>query len=144
MALAWPSFLAFVVLTVAFTLKLAIDNDWIGPGARVVTGGVGGVALLYVAERLRGRGLRQYAFILSGGGILILYLSTYAAFDFYKLISQPIAFLLMAVVTTTAVALAVRQDALCRCWLFYWPLPYAALLKTRVNFQICRSTSTNK
>src|SRR2546430_846905 len=62
---AWAGII-FVVLTVAFTLKLAIDNDWIGPGARVLTGGVGGVALLYVAERLRGRGLRQYAFILSG------------------------------------------------------------------------------
>jgi uncharacterized membrane protein len=108
---AWAGII-FVVLTVAFTLKLAIENDWIGPGARVVMGCVGGLALLYTGERLRGRGLRQYAFILSGGGILILYLSDYAAYNFYQLIPQPVAFLLMAAVTTTAVLLAVRQNAL--------------------------------
>jgi uncharacterized membrane protein len=108
---AWAGII-FIVLTVAFTLKLAIDNDWIGPGARVVMGAVGGVALLYTGERLRGRGLRQYAFILSGGGILILYLSDYAAYNFYKIVPQPVAFLLMAAVTAIAVALSVRLDAL--------------------------------
>jgi uncharacterized membrane protein len=108
---AWAGII-FVVLTVAFTLKLAIDNNWIGPGTRVVTGAIGGVALLYTGERLRRRGLRQYAFILSGGGILILYLSDYAAYNFYSLLPQPVAFLLMAAVTAIAVALSVRLDAL--------------------------------
>lgn len=102
----------FVVLTVAFSLKLAIDNNWIGPGTRVVMGGIVGVALLYTGERLRGRGLRQFASVLSGGGILVLYLSDYAAYNFYNLIPQPVAFLLMAAITAIAVALAVRLHAL--------------------------------
>ncbi|MBC7930521.1 MAG: DUF2339 domain-containing protein, partial [Rubrivivax sp.] len=50
--------------------------------------------------------------VLSGGGLLILYLSIYAAHSFYQLINQPVAFLLMVAVTTTAVLLAVRHDAL--------------------------------
>lgn len=108
---AWAGII-FIVLTVAFTLKLAIDNNWIGPGARVLMGALGGIALLYVAERLRARGLRQYAYVLSGGAILILYLSIYAARVFYDLIASPVAFLFMASVTGAAVLLSVRHDAL--------------------------------
>src|SRR5882757_344111 len=58
------------------------------------------------------RGLKAYAYVLSGGGILILYLSDYAAYNFYHLIGQTLAFLLMAAVTTAAVLLAVRLNAL--------------------------------
>ncbi len=98
-------------LAVAFFLKLAFDNQWIGPTGRVLLGGAAGCALLALAERLRLRGYQAYAYVLSGGGILILYLSVYAAFDFYQLLSQPPAFALMAVVTATAVLLAARYDA---------------------------------
>ena len=108
---AWAGIIA-IVFFVGFALKYAIDNNWIGPGTRVVMGGIVGVALLYTGERLRGRGLRQFAFIISGGGILILYLSDYAAYNFYQLLPQPVAFLLMAAVTAVAVALSVRLNAL--------------------------------
>lgn len=107
----WAGIIA-VTLAVAFFLKLAFDNQWIGPRVRATLGGAAGLALLAVGERLRGRGLRQYAFVLSGGGILILYLSIYAAYNFYQLITQPPAFLLMAAVTATAVLLSVRLNAL--------------------------------
>jgi uncharacterized membrane protein len=108
---AWASIIA-IVFGVGFALKYAFDNNWISNGTRVAMGGIVGVALLYTGERLRGRGLRQFAFIISGGGILILYLSDYAAYNFYGIIPQPVAFLLMAAVTAIAVALAVRLDAL--------------------------------
>jgi uncharacterized membrane protein len=111
---SWFNWIGIIAVTfgVAFFLKFAFDNQWIGPGARVALGGAAGLALLYVAERLRARGLRQYAYVLSGGGLLILYLSIYAARTFYDLINQPVAFLLMAVVTGAAVLLAVRHNAL--------------------------------
>lgn len=108
---AWAGILA-VIVAVSFFLKLAFDNEWIGPRAQVSIGALGGLALLVVGERLRARGLRAYAFILSGGGILILYLSIYASYNFYPLLDQPVAFLLMALVTTVAVLLSVRLDAL--------------------------------
>lgn len=111
---SWFNWIGIIAVTlgVAFFLKLAFDKQWIGPGARVSLSALLGVSLLYVGERLRGRGLKSYAYVLSGGGVLILYLSDYAAYDFYHLIGQTLAFLLMAVVTTTAVLLSVRLNAL--------------------------------
>ena len=41
----------------------------------------------------------------------ILYLSIYAAYDFYHLVPQPVAFLLMALVTAAALLLSLRYDA---------------------------------
>jgi len=111
---SWFSWVGIIAVTfgVAFALKQAFDNQWIGPGARVALGALAGLGLLGTGERLRKKGLRPYAYVLSGGGVLILYLSIYAAYNFYSLIPQPPAFLLMSLVTAGAVLLAVRQDAL--------------------------------
>lgn len=108
---SWAGILA-AVFGVAFALKLAFDNDWISPTVRVALGALAGLGLLGVGERLRRRGLRPYAYVLSGGGVLILYLSVYAAYEFYKLLAQPVAFLLMTGVTAVAVLLSVRLNAL--------------------------------
>lgn len=107
----WLGILA-LVFGVAFFLKLAFDNGLITPAGRVALGALAGIGILIFADRLRARGLKQYAYVLSGGGILILYLSIYAADEFYNLIGQTPAFLLMIAVTATAVLLAVRFDAL--------------------------------
>ncbi|MDQ3908713.1 MAG: DUF2339 domain-containing protein [Acidobacteriota bacterium] len=126
-----------VTLSVGFFLKYAFDNQWIGPAGRVLLGAAAGCALLALAERLRARGYRAYAHVLTGGGILILYLSTYAARVFYDLIGLAPAFALMSLVTATAVVLAVRYDALAVAVLalvggFMTP----ALLSTGVDKQI--------
>ncbi len=106
----WLGIIA-VSLTVGFFLKYAFDNDWIGQRGQVLLGAVAGVGILGAAERLRLRGYRSYAYVLSGGGILILYLTVYAARVFYDLIGVLPAFLLMLAVTTTAVLLAARYHA---------------------------------
>lgn len=115
----WAGVLA-LAFAVAFFLKHAFDKQWISPVVRVGLGAVAGATLLAVGGRLRERGLRQYAFVLSGGGILILYLAIYAAFNFYRLLNQSSAFLLMVAVTVTAVLLAVRWDA--------WPIAVLGLV----------------
>ncbi len=111
---SWFSWIGIITLAlgVGFFLKLAFDNEWVGPTARVLLGAATGIGILVLAERLRARGLRAYAHVLAGGGVLILYFSTYAAFAFYQLIGQLPAFALMIAVTTLAVALAARYDAL--------------------------------
>lgn len=101
-----------IVLGIGFFLKYAFDNQWIGPGGRVSLGVFSGIGVLIAGERLRARGYRNYAHSFSGGGILILYLSIYAAFAFYQLIGQVPAFLLMAATTGLAVLLAARYTAL--------------------------------
>lgn len=106
----WLGIIA-VSLTVGFFLKYAFDNDWIGQRGQVLLGAVAGVGILFAAERIRLRGYRSYAYVLSGGGILILYLTVYAARVFYDLIGVVPAFLLMIAVTTVAVLLAARYNA---------------------------------
>ena len=107
----WAGILA-VIVGVSLFLKFAFDNEWIGPRMQVSIGALCGLALLVVGEPLRSRGLRAYSFVLSGGGILILYLSIYASYNFYPLLDQPVAFLFMALVMTVAVLLSVRLNAL--------------------------------
>src|SRR5437879_6877171 len=111
---SWFNWIGIIVVAfgVAFFLKFAFDNQWIGPSARVSLAAFAGVALLYVGERLRRRDLRSYAYVLSGGGLLILDLSVYAAYSLYHLIGHTPALLLMVAVTTTAVLLSVRLNAL--------------------------------
>ena len=111
---SWFLWIGIIAVTfgVAFFLKWAFESQWIGHGGRVTLGAVAGLGLLIFGERLRLRGLRQYAYVLSGGGILILYLSVYAAYGFYQLINQAPAFLLMTGVTSVAVLLSARLHAL--------------------------------
>jgi uncharacterized membrane protein len=106
----WLGIIA-VTLTVGFFLKVAFDSQLIGARGRVLIGGAAGCGILAFAERLRARGYKSYAHVLSGGGILILYLTVYAARVFYDLIGVVPAFLLMIAVTTAAVLLAARYDA---------------------------------
>ena len=111
---SWFTWIGIIAVTfgVAFFLKFAFDKQWVGPTARVSLSALLGIALLYVGERLRRRELRSYAYVISGGGLLILYLADFAAFSLYHIIGHTLALLLMAGVTTTAVVLSVRLNAL--------------------------------
>jgi uncharacterized membrane protein len=101
-----------IIFGTGFFLKYAFDNNWIGPQLRVIAGIIGGLVFLAGGEQFRKRGYKVYSQGLSGGGIAILYLSIFAAFSFYQLIPQVLAFAMMMVVTATAVLLAVRYDTL--------------------------------
>ena len=122
---------------VAFFLKYAFDSQWIGPAGRVGIGVVIGIGFLMGGERLRRR-YPSYAYGLTGGGVLILYLSIFAASEGrYDLISQKLAFVLMATVTTIASLLSARYSALPIALLgliggFLTPI----LLSTRVDHEI--------
>ena len=97
---------------VAFFLKYAVDNQWIGNKGRVLIGATIGIAFLIGGERLRKR-YPSYAYGLTGGGIAVLYASIwFASFKRYDLLSPTIAFALMALVTATASLLAARYNAL--------------------------------
>jgi uncharacterized membrane protein len=100
-----------ICIGVGFFLKLAFDREWIGPLGRVSMGVAIGLAFLTGGERLRKR-YAGYAYGLSGGGVLILYLSFFAAYNTYRLAPRLVAFILMAAVTATASLLAARYSAL--------------------------------
>jgi uncharacterized membrane protein len=97
----------------AFFIKYAFDNQWIGPWGRVLIVAAIGLAFLIGGERLRSR-YQNYAYGLTGGGVLILYLTIYGAHAYFQepLIGQLPAFICMAMVTATASLLSARYSAL--------------------------------
>ena len=77
----------------------------------MIIGAVIGIALLYGGARFHKKGLAIFAQGLVGAGLPILYLSVYASFNFYHLVPQAAAFVLMSVVTITAFQQALRYDS---------------------------------
>jgi uncharacterized membrane protein len=100
-----------LLLAAAFFLKYAFDNRWIGPVGRVAIGIVAGSALLVYARFLLKRGYTYFAEGIAGTGAGILYLSLYAAWGFYQLIPQSVAFFAMIGVTGLLGFIAMRWDS---------------------------------
>ncbi len=101
-----------LIIGIGFFLKYAFDNNWITETFRILIGaGVGAVSLLFAA-RAEKKGFAVFAQGLVGAGLAILYLSVYASFNYYHLIPQIPAFLLMAAVTVLAFTQAFRYDSL--------------------------------
>ena len=101
-----------VLFGVAFFINYAIDRELFSfpVWARLVGVALFGAAMLTVGWRLR-KTREVYALSLQGGGLGILYLTTYAAFGFYALLPATVAFAAMVVVTVATGILAVAQDS---------------------------------
>jgi uncharacterized membrane protein len=100
-----------LVLGVAFFFKWAVDNNWIGPLGRVALGLIAGFVTLLLGEFIWRKSQQVFAQGITAGGIAILFLAIYAAFDFYHLLPQMLAFLMMAAATVLAAALALRYGS---------------------------------
>ena len=98
-----------VIIGVSYFEKLAIDNQWVGEGARVLQGGAAGLLLMYAGLRFIRSGFPVYGQMIAGGGIAVQYVSIYAAFNFYHLIERYPAFALLCAVTGLAATFADRQ-----------------------------------
>jgi uncharacterized membrane protein len=103
--------LTAVAIGVAYFLKHAIDNDWIGPQGQVALGLLSGTALLAWAPWFVRKGLVYFAEGLTGLGAAILYLSLWAAGNYYGFLSPAATFAAMAVVTAAMLAIAVGRDS---------------------------------
>lgn len=103
----WIGIVGIVALFVgvSFFLKYAFDRDLISESVRVGIGLVAGVAFLVAGEYLRPK-IKSFSYLMSGGGLGLLYLSCYAAVDFYGLIPHSIGFTAMIVVTAIGVVMA--------------------------------------
>ncbi len=97
-------------LGIIFFFKYAVDNQWIGAAGRVGLGVIGGFALLGAGEWLRRRGQSIFAQGLSACGIATLYISAYAACDYYKLINSISAFIALVAISLGALALSWRNS----------------------------------
>lgn len=90
---------------IAFFFKFAIDQGWLTEWMRLALGFLVGSLLLVLGGLWRDK-YKQYAQVLVGGGLAILYFTIYASFQFYAKIDQPVAFLLTIVVTLLGIGLS--------------------------------------
>lgn len=100
-----------LLIGMAYFLKFAFDNNWIGPAGRVAIGLFAGVAVIAWSERFRAKGYRAFSYSLKALGIGALYLSLWGAFQVYALISNGVAFLAMFVVTAATAGMAWAEDS---------------------------------
>ena len=87
--LGWAGVTA-LVLAVAYLIKLGVDLGWLTPARQIMLAVVGGAALIGSGIALRAAD-RHYASLLPAGGVVILFLATYGAHLYYRLIPYPAA-----------------------------------------------------
>jgi uncharacterized membrane protein len=101
--------IAITVIGVAIGAKYAIDNQLISPLTRIILGYLAGVGLLGFAIQLKKK-YENFSAVLLSGSMAILYFITYAAYSFYSLIPQAVAFGLMVVFTIFTVVAAITYN----------------------------------
>jgi len=105
----------------SFLAKWAADNALFPPELRLASVGMVGIALLVQGFRLSRRALDgsgsdeaaargNYAWLLQGAGVAVLYLTIFAAFKLYAMIPALAAFVLMALVCALSTLLALLAD----------------------------------
>ena len=101
----------FVVTALAFFVKYAWDNNWVGPAGRVLGSALFSLMVFAIGMKALGREYRPLGQALMATGLAGLYVVAYAAHGVYQLIPATPAFGLMVAVTAAAVLLAIRLDA---------------------------------
>jgi uncharacterized membrane protein len=102
-----------VVLALAglFFFRYSIEHGLIPPWLRVVVGTLAGLGCVLAAERGLRRDYGRTADALAGAGVVILYVSFWAAGPRYALIGNVPAFVLLALVTAAGAVLARRHGS---------------------------------
>ena len=93
-------FVGIVILIIGLSIgvKYAIDIHLISPTMRVALAYSASIILFLISERLRKK-YELFSMILFSGSMATAYFTTYAAFEYYKLISTMLAFCLMLIFT---------------------------------------------
>ena len=108
--LGWLAVILFV-FAAAFFLKYAFDNNWIGELGRVAIGVLIGAGLCLAGLRCHLKQSRILGEICTAAGVVALYLSTYAAFGFYSLLTRREGGAFLAVLMALAALLATAYDS---------------------------------
>lgn len=110
----WLNWVGIVMLLVgiAFFLKYAYDNAWIGPLGRLALGTLFGITAVAFGERFRRKNWTILFKVLSGGGLAAFYICIFFSFQIYYLSTQTVSMLLAILVTGLAVTMAVAHNAM--------------------------------
>jgi uncharacterized membrane protein len=108
--LGWVAVVLLLFAT-AFFLKQVFDNRWIGETGRVALGVTAGLALCLAGLRYHRHRWRRFSQMLTAGGVVLLYLSTFAAFGYYHLLPRQHAAIFLIALIVEMAALAVLYEA---------------------------------
>jgi len=95
---------------VGFLVKYAVDQGWFPLELRLISAALLGVVLATVGWRVRTQ-RRTYGLALIGGGIGIVYLTTFGAYYFYGLLPALLAFTIFVLLALTYAVMALVNDA---------------------------------
>ncbi len=98
-----------LVVGIGLFVKYAIDNEWINEVSRTILGFATGSGLLLIAAKLQKK-YRAFSSLLAGGAFATFYVTVAVAYHYYQLFSQPVAFVILVVLTVFMAALAVLYD----------------------------------
>lgn len=101
--------IAILVIGVAIGAKYSIENDLISPLTRIILGYIAGLGLIGFGIKLKAK-YENYSAVLVSGALAILYFITFAAYDFYDLFPQVMAFGLMLLFTIFGVVAALNYN----------------------------------
>ncbi len=101
--------IAITVIGVAIGAKYSIENDLISPLTRIILGYIFGLGLLGFGIKLKAK-YENYSAVLVSGAMAIMYFITFAAYGFYDLIPQLMAFALMLIFTVFTVIAAIHYN----------------------------------
>ena len=101
--------IAILVIGVGIGAKYSIENNLISPLTRIILGYISGLGLLAFGIKLKVK-YENYSAVLVSGALAILYFITFAAYDFYDLFPQLMAFGLMLVFTVFGVVAALNYN----------------------------------
>lgn len=101
--------IAILVIGVGIGAKYSIENDLISPLTRIILGYLTGLGLIGFGIKLKEK-YESYSAVLVSGALAILYFITFAAYDFYDLFPQLMAFGLMLIFTVFGVVAALNYN----------------------------------
>ncbi|MDO4568972.1 MAG: DUF2339 domain-containing protein [Planctomycetia bacterium] len=101
-----------LVLGIGFFVKYSIDREWLSPTVRVVGTTIFGLGMFLFGNRLWHGTLNLLGQAFIAGGTCVLYFSTFAASETYKLIPPEAAFGCACLVTMLLVFSAFRKNSL--------------------------------
>jgi|SRR5690348_71775 len=100
-----------LLFAVSYFLKLAFDNNWIGPSGRVAIGILLGALMLPWSQWLLARGYAYFSEGIAALGEATLYVSVWAGCQYYSLYSRDVGFVAMIVITAVMAALALGRNS---------------------------------
>lgn len=100
-----------ILIAVSYFLKLAFDNNWIGPTGRVAIGILLGALMLPWSQWLLGRGYTYFSEGIAALGEATLFLSVWAGCQYYSLYSRDAGFAAMIGITAVMAAVAIGRDS---------------------------------